>query len=190
MSAAGSGLAHIWNASTTVAKARDADAACDIAEKLWEEQPFASTTSTPSRFHRDSAQIDIDDKRYLWRDSAMGNEIISFFRGHRDGEGQEACSIVADVRCAAPSRELLWIDEHLFDGNALRNEFFKALVGRDKPLFEGVEQLRFVRDEVTDRLVVLGGAEPRLRYRHSSHDKFLSAQRTEARRRRRNAGDL
>ena len=69
--------------------------------------------------------------------------------------------------------ELLWIDEHLFDGNALRNEFFKPLVGRVKPLFEGVQELRFVRDEVTDRIVVLGDAESRLRYGHSSHDKSL-----------------
>jgi hypothetical protein len=42
---------------------------------------------------------------------AMENGIISLFRRRRDGEGQEACSIVTDVRCAAASRELLWIDE-------------------------------------------------------------------------------
>jgi hypothetical protein len=75
-------------------------------------------------------------------------------------KAKKTCSIGTDVRCAAPSRELLWIDEHLFDGNPLRNEFFKALVGRAKPFFEGVAQLRFVRDEVTDRLVVLGGECP------------------------------
>jgi hypothetical protein len=61
----------------------------------------------------------------------MGCGVISLFRRRRDDEGQEAYSIVTDVRCA-----LLWIDEHLFDSNALRNEFFKALVSRAKPLFE------------------------------------------------------
>jgi hypothetical protein len=108
-------------------------------------------------------------------DGGCARGVISLFRRCRDDEGQEARSIATAVRCATPRCEFLWIDEHLFDGNALRDEFFKALTGRVKPLFEGVEEQWLVRDEVTKRLVVLGGAEPRLRYRHSSQDKSLSA---------------
>jgi hypothetical protein len=99
-------------------------------------------------------------------DGACG--VISLFPGHGGDETQQAFTIVTDVRRQTPRGELLWIDEHLFDDDAARSEFFDALVSRLKPLVEGIEEHRFVRDEATDRLVVLSAAEPGL-MRRSSH---------------------
>jgi len=107
-------------------------------------------------------------------DGACG--VISLFRGGKNREGQQAFTIVTDVRRQTPRGELLWIDEHLFDVPAARNDFFNALISRLKPLVEGIEEQWFVRDEITDRLIVLPAAKPRLRYQHLSHiDQPLSA---------------
>jgi hypothetical protein len=71
------------------------------------------------------------------------------------GELTKRCFVVVDTRRATVRNEVLWIDCHFINDDALRSEFFNSLVGRIQPLVVGVEKLRFVRDEATDRLIVI-----------------------------------
>jgi hypothetical protein len=88
--------------------------------------------------------------------------VISLFRSGKHGEGEQCYSIVINARRATIRGEFVWIDENLFDDDAKRSEFFDKLVFHLKPLLVGIPELRFIRDEKSDRLIILPASEPRV----------------------------
>jgi hypothetical protein len=56
-----------------------------------------------------------------------------------------------------------------------RSLFFDKLIGRLLPLFEGVAEPRFIRNEATDRLVIFPAAKPELitQVRHAVFSCFF-----------------
>ena len=105
----------------------------------------------------DVAEVVCVNSRVVGLDSCA---VLALLPCDTDGEAAEGCEIVLHPACAAPRGELMRIDDSLLDDDAARTQFRDALFGIVKPLIEGAAELRVIRDESFDGLVIFP-VEPR-----------------------------
>ena len=85
-----------------------------------------------------------------------------------DGKRSQRCDVAILPGCRAVRGELLMINDCFSHGETERFEFFNFFVRLLQPLLEGVSEVRFVRHEALDGLIILP-FEPNDRCVPSSH---------------------